>query len=452
MLVRDPRGVAWTTGVETSAAKLFAAMHSYFTFRVDAMDRVDCLLREDPEVPAGWVLRGYLLLFSRAGSDMPVAAESLARAEALSQVATPAERLHVSALKAWLNSDALGAQRIWDAILTCMPHDLLALRVQHFNALMLGRPDYLRSLAARSLADWDDAIPGAGFVYGMVCMGLEEAGEYARAEALGRRGADLEPDDLWSVHSVAHVMEAQGRFSEGLDWMKRPASFWKGRGPMRHHLLWHEALFLYEAGRFDRALDYYDRRLAPQGVSGYLEMSDCASFLVRLEAAGVVCGGRWDDLAEAGRHLVDDRILTFNDVHMLFVLAMAGDGAELRRLSTSLAGHAMATRSFDAEAAGRISVPLAEALTARMAGDVTGATDRLLAARFAFPHMGGSNAQRDVLDIYLIDCAIASGDTALSRRLLHEYLDLRPGSVPMQTRLSELEAASGDRCRVQPVP
>ena len=220
--------------------------------------------------------------------------------------------------------------------------------------------------------------------------------------------------------------------------MERPASFWDGRGPMRHHLLWHEALFIYEAGHYDRALDYYDWRLAPQGVPGYLEMSDCASFLLRLEAAGVVCGDRWNDLAEASLHLVDDRILTFNDVHILFVLAMADDGAGLRRLSTSLACHAEAGQSFDAEAAGLIAVPLAEALTARMAGDVALATDRLLAARFAFPRMGGSNAQRDVLDIYLIDCAIASGDTALSRRLLHEYLDLRPDSVPMQARLSGL--------------
>ncbi len=428
-------------GAEASADRLFAAMHSYFTFRADAMDRVDSLLRDDPEVPAGWVLRGYLLLYSRLGSDMPAAAEAHARAEALSRTATRAERLHVSALKAWLDADALGAQRMWDAILTDTPRDLLALRVQHFTAMMLGRPDYMRSLAGRSLADWDDTIPGAGFVFGMACMGLEEAGEYARAEALGRRGAELEPDDLWSVHSVAHVMEAEGRLIEGLDWMERPASFWEGRGPMRHHLLWHEALFIYEEGHYDSALDHYDRRLAPQGVPGYLEMSDCASFLLRLEAAGVDCGGRWDDLAKAALYMVDDRILTFNDVHTLFVLAMAEDGAGLRRLSASLAGYAKAKGSFDAEAAGRIAVPLAEALAARMAGDPARATDRLLTARFAFPYMGGSKAQRDVLDIYLIDCAIASGDTALSRRLLHEYLDLRPGSVPMQARLSDLEAA-----------
>ena len=441
MRIRDPRGVEWTMGVETSAIRLFAAMHGYFTFRADTMDQLDELLQDDPDVLAGWVLRGYLLLFSRTGSNMPAAADAHARADKLSRAATPAERLHVSALKAWLDADALGAQRIWDAILTVTPRDLLAIRVQHFTAMMLGRPDYLRSLAGRALADWDDAIPGAGFVYGMACMGLEEVGEYARAEALGRRGAELEPDDLWSVHSVAHVMEAEGRLSEGLNWMERPAGFWEGRGPMRHHLLWHEALFIYEAGRLERALDYYDRWLAPEGMPDYLAMSDCVSFLLRLEAAGLDCGDRWDDLAEAGREMVDDRVLTFKDVHTLFVLAMAKDGAGLRRLSASLAGYARSRESFDAEAAGQIAVPLAEALAARLAGDAVRATDRLLAARFAFPHMGGSKAQRDVLDIYLIDCAIASGDTALSRRLLHEYLDLRPGSAPMQARLSELEAA-----------
>ena len=428
-------------GAEASAPGLFAAMHGYFTFRSDTIDQLDRLLKDDPEVLAGWVLRGYLLMFSRTGSNLPAAEQAHARAAALSRVATPTERLHVDALKAWLDADALGAQRIWDAILTVEPLDLLAIRVQHFTAMMMGRPDYLRSLAGRSLAHWSDETPGAGFVYGMACMGLEEVGEYARAEALGRRGAELEPDDLWSVHSVAHVMEAQGRLSEGLDWMKRPDSFWEGRGPMQHHLMWHEALFLYEAGRYDGALEYFDRWLAPEGSPDYLAMSDCVSFLVRLEAAGVVCGDRWDFLAQACRDMVDDRILTFKDVHTLLLLAMAQDGAGLRRLAASISGYADAKGSFDAEAAGKIAVPLAEALNARMAGDAAGASDRLLEARFAFPHMGGSKAQRDVLDIYLIDCAIASGNAALSRRLLREYLDIRPGSVPMQDRLAELEAA-----------
>ena len=441
MIIRDARDIAWTVGTEASGSALFAAMESYFTFRTDAMDRLDNLLAADPDVPGAHLLKGYLLLFARAAHKRPAAGTALAAAEALAPAATAREQMHIGALKAWLGGDVLGAQRRWDAILTTCPLDLLALRVQHFNAMFLGRPDYLRSIGARALGSWSDTVPGAGFVYGMACMGFEEARDFARAEDLGRRGHMLEPDDLWCVHSVAHVMEAEGRLNEGLAWMERPDTYWEKRGPMRHHLWWHEALFLYEAGQYDQVLDYYDSRLAPQGPIGYMELSNAAALLLRLEAAGVHCGDRWAALAAVCSPMFDDRSLTFSDVHLMFALAGARDGTALARVAREIEAHASGT-GFDAEAAGRIAVPVARALTARLAGDPQTATDQLVAARFDFPRMGGSNAQRDVLDVLLIDCASDAGEVQLARRLLHEYLDLRPGSVPMQTKLAALDAAA----------
>ncbi|WP_207210039.1 hypothetical protein, partial [Tropicimonas sp. IMCC6043] len=67
-----------------------------------------------------------------------------------------------------------------DYIVTEYPHDIIALRLQHIGAIFFGRPDVLRSTVTRALSDWDESIPGAGFVYGMACMGLEEAGDYER--------------------------------------------------------------------------------------------------------------------------------------------------------------------------------------------------------------------------------------------------------------------------------
>ncbi len=441
MLVRDDRGVAWTVGDRTSATALFAAMESYFTFRSDSLELLEALLAADAEVPAAQVLTGYLLLFARSAEKRPAAGAALAAARDLSHAATARERLHIDALSAWFEGDVLGAQRRWDAILTETPHDLLALRVQHMNAMFLGRPDYLRALGARALGAWSDAVPGAGYVYGMACMGFEETRDFARAEDLGRRGHALEPDDLWCVHSVAHVMEAEGRLDEGLAWTARPESYWDNRGPMRHHLWWHEALFLYEAGRLDQALDYYDRRLAPEGQIGYMELSNSAALLLRLEAAGVGCGDRWTALAAACAPMLGDRSLTFGDIHLLLALAGALDSAGLARLKREIEAHADGT-GFDAEAARRIAVPVANAMAARLAGDPKAATDSLLAARFDFPRMGGSNAQRDVLDVLLIDCASDAGDVRLARSLLHEYLDLRPGSAPMQAKLATLDKAA----------
>lgn len=441
MLINDPRGVPWTVSSQGSADTLFDAMTRYFTFREDALDGVDGLLEDDADCPMGWVLRGYLLMFARLASLVPDAKVAHERAVTLQASATARERHHISALKAWIDGQTLNAQDIWSAILAETPHDLLALRVQHFNALFLGRPNYLEELATRTLLDWDADVPGAGFAFSTACMGLEEVGQFAKAERIGRKGADLEPEDLWAVHSVAHVMEGEGRFEDGLSWMKRSPAFWAGRGSMKHHLLWHEALFIYEMGAYDRALDYYDTRLVTDKPGGYLEMSNAASLLLRLEAAGLSCGQRWDALAEQSKTLINSRGLTFGDVHALIAFGMAGDGESLRRLTSSISNYASGADTYDSRAAARISLPLAQAFAAHRRQDHDRAVRTLLDAQSDFIAMGGSNAQRDVLDIFLIDCALSAKKQNLARVLIEDYLEIRPHSVPMRERLATLDAA-----------
>jgi len=440
MLLNDLRGVSWTASSEASGQLLFEAITGYFTFRSNTLSVVDELLDEDPDCPMGWVLRGYLLLFARSAALVADARSAYVKADALARSATPREQQHIGALKAWIDADTLKAQVLWSNIVSDSPHDLLALRVQHFNAIFLGRPQQLAKLAGRTLSDWSDDVPGAGFAWSTACMGLEEVGQFAKAERVGRRGAELEPDDLWAVHSVAHVMEAEGRLDDGLEWMKRPDSFWAGRGPMRHHLWWHEALFLYEAGDYERVLDYYDVRIAPKEQISYMEMSNASSLMLRLEASGVACGERWNSLAEASVHLLDSRGLTFSDVHLLFTYAMARDGESLRYLTQSILNYTE-LGTYDADAADRISVPLARVFEARATQDYNLATDRLFDARADFVSMGGSNAQRDVLDVLLVDCAIAAGKTGMAQNLIEEYLNVRPESVPMQERLASIENA-----------
>ena len=61
-------------------------------------------------------------------------------------------------------------------------------------------------------------MPYYGYLLGMGAFGLEEVGEYAEAEKMGRRAVEIEPRDGWAVHAVAHVMQMQGaatRISNG---------------------------------------------------------------------------------------------------------------------------------------------------------------------------------------------------------------------------------------------
>lgn len=434
---KDIRGVRWTAASEKVAKDLFAAIHNFLTYRADAFDRVDAVLEADPECPSAWILKGYQSILPRSLSLRPRALEAYARATSVTRPGDARERWHAGALKAWAEGDLRRAQLIFDRIATEFPHDLLALRLQHVNAIFFGRPDVLRTSVTRGLDDWDDTIPGAGIAYGMICMGLEEVGEYDRAERLGRRGVELEPDDLWGIHSVAHVLEAQGRLEDGIKWMQRPDDYWDGRNVTRHHLWWHEALFMFDAADFDGAIAYYDDRLAPGSARpGYLELCNCASLLFRLDVAGQDCGSRWTELVECCRHLAEDRALTFSDLHMIVALTMAKEGSALDRFAKDLSDYATAGTTFDQQASAQISVPLATAMKARLSGDHQCAVDTLIDARFDFQYMGGSIAQRDMLDVLLIDCAIAAGRQRLAQRLLSEYRDARPHSMPMQ-RLSE---------------
>lgn len=441
MRVKDVRDVPFTVGSEGSAEPLFRAIDSYLTFRADALAETDAAIESDPECPMAWVLRGYLLMFARTAALVPDARAALARAKALETIATRRECQHMDALAAWIEGRSHRAQVIWSDILAETRVDLLALRVQHFNAIFLGQPDLTGRYAARTIATWDKDVPGAGFAWSTACMGLEEVGDYGEAERIGRAATDLEPDDLWAVHSVAHVMEAEGRLGDGLDWMQRPARFWEGRGPMKHHLLWHEALFIYQGGAYDAVLDFYDARIEPDEKNSYMEIANASSLLLRLEAAGVRCGERWQRLAERARQHIDSRGLTFADIHMLLTYGMAGDRDGLAHLDRSISAYAGHTTTNDAEASAKIALPVARAMGARHAGDFVQATRILNEARPDFIRMGGSHAQRDALDILLIDCAARSDDTSTARRLMNDYLERRPGSVPMQERLAALEAA-----------
>ncbi len=127
------------------------------------------------------------------------------------------------------------------------------------------------------------------------CDALEglASGDYAQAEAFGRQSIDLNPDDLWAIHSVAHVMEMQGRLDEGIAFIDRPVDQWADRNPFQGHNWWHLALFALERGDYDFTLDIYDNRILTSNTEFFLDVQNGASMLKRLELLGVDVGDRW---------------------------------------------------------------------------------------------------------------------------------------------------------------
>ena len=416
----DIRGLDLTTDSDAAVAAYDDAVGAYFQYRTSAGAHLKRALEADPAFTMAQCLRGYFFMLFGSTAFHDKAGAALAAAESHAEGATWRETTHIAALRAWLAGDLAKASAVWDRILVEHPLDLLALRLQHFTVFWMGRSAELRDAPARVLDRWDESIPGYGNVLGMHAFGLEECGDYGLAEARGKRAVEIDPDDLWAVHAVAHVLEMQGRLDDGIDWLDYPSDAWDDRNPFRGHLWWHRALFFLERGDYETVLALYDRSIRSEPSDFYLDIQNAASLLARLDFCGVDVGDRWRELADHVETRLDDHVLAFTDAHAMMALAAENRAGSADRLLSSLRAFGVKADDYEAATMDPVTIPLCEALQAYGQGDFDGAVERLLPLRHDLTRIGGSHAQRDVFVQFLVEAAIRGGRLTLARALLAE--------------------------------
>jgi len=324
------------------------------------------------------------------------------------------------------------------------PHDLLALKMHHYTTFWTGRSKSLRAVAAGVDHAWDDSVPGYGYVLGMQAFGFEENGDLLRAEECGRKAVDLNAEDLWAIHAVAHVLESDGRCDEGASWLDFPQERFKSKNPFAGHLWWHRGLFELEQGKLDATLELYDSAIRSASTDFYLDVQNMASLLKRLELAGMDVGDRWDPLCEHAAAQIDDHALAFTDVHNLLSLA-AGENFELaEKMIESMRAFSSTPDNYAASTMIDTTVPLCEGVVAYERKEYERAAVTLDQIRHDIDSIGGSHAQRDLFTQMLIDASMKSGRTHEARALLTERLTLRPGSPNDWNRYADVLAALGD--------
>ena len=352
------------------------------------------------------------------------------------------ERVHFAALSKALEGQRTSAVAILERHLMSHPFDLVA----HMAAMQmdghLGRFGNARDRSARALPRWSERQPGFGLILSFYGFGLEESGEYARAEATARRAAELEPYNYWPHHCVSHVLEMTGRPTEGLVWMDSREPFWSGKeANNRAHIWWHKALFHVELGEYDKALALFDGPIS--GTMRPLAMSMCnlPALLWRLEALGCNPGRRWHKLSPVWDGHTDGKLCVFTDIHAAMIELRTGAGEAVERRVATMGETANGTGE-NAEIYGRIGLPVVEALTAFSDGRYAEAVEALLLVRPYLWRMGGSHAQRDVIEWTLAEAAGRAGrgmrDVAIS--LANERLGQRPDSKPNQHFLRQAQA------------
>ena len=335
------------------------------------------------------------------------------------------------------------AGRVLEDLSVEYPRDGLALQAGHMIDFFVGDSRMLRDRIARALPAWGRGMSGYHAVLGMHAFGLEETGDYPRAEAQGRLSVELEPRDTWGQHAVAHLMEMQGRRREGIAWMRANPDAWSRDSFFAVHNWWHVALFHLGLEEIDEALALFDGPIYGKASSVVLEMIDASAMLWRLHLRGIDVGSRWDAVARNWEPVASAGNYAFNDMHAMMAFVGAG---RVKAADAVLEAQraAMDAPGDNAQFTREVGHAATRAIKAFGEGDYAETVRLLRPIRHYACRFGGSHAQRDLLDLTIIEAASRAGEDRLAAALRAERANARPAALPaVKSALSgELVAAA----------
>lgn len=414
----DVRGLSLTGASAEAAERFDTLVDDLYHYRLGVQDRLDALLLEFPEFVLAHVLKGYSLMSDGSLDAHPKAGVFLQRAEMSS--ANPRERLHQEALRAWIAQDLPARALAWEQILVEWPLDLLALRQYTGTLFWAGDKRHQAEVTAGVAGHWGPGTPGYGHFLSAHAFAMEEVGQYELAERCARQALALQPQDLWALHGLAHVLEMQGRVEEGVELLSDAARFLDDYNLFRGHLWWHLSLFRISQARFDEALDLFDREVYPKSSTFYLDIQNGASLLMRLEFQGVEVGlARWERLAEASLRSATQCTVWFTAMHQVVALTRTGRCSAVQSTFQYLG--IAGTRSAQAA----LAHDLAQAAWAFYRDQPREALARMLALRQRHGELGASHAQQDIYDQVMVMAAVQVGDWPRVRQLLKARLGTR---------------------------
>jgi len=271
---------------------------------------------------------------------------------------------------------------------------------------------------------------------GQLAFVRQEQNRWREAETLASRALEADPAAGHAVHARAHVLYETGEHQAGLDWL---GTWLRRHGPdafQTAHFTWHAAL--YELMLDDpRALRHrYDTQLAPPLITGSRALVDSGSLLWRCHVTdrweGALPGAAVVDAAPEG--WLEAPPTAFAGLHAALALAATGDGDGLRRLRHGLLGRT--DPDFHLTLA-----ELCHALSAVVdhRWDLAAQLLRPLLPRLG--SLGGSAAQREVVEETFLHALVRAGRNDEAAQLLSARLDRRP--APLDSH--RLDAVNADR-------
>jgi hypothetical protein len=420
----DRGGLPLSTSSDAAAALYRDGVDLSLSGWPGAAEAFDQALTLDPDFALARAARARTLLiaadYGRARAEIGVAEAAAATN------GTERERSHVEAMARSIRGNPIAALEQVLAHVERWPRDafILSLPLGAFGLFafsgMTGHAqaglDLCRRMAPQQDEDW----------WFLTYLGWAhtEALDVARGRAITERGLALKPESAHGLHAMAHALFEDGSSDEADALISGWLPGYDRAGILHGHITWHLALTALEAGDADRALKLYLDGVQPS-VSQALPINtvtDGAALLWRLEAYGHAAPKPlWDEIAAFGLEAFPNPGLAFVEAHMALIAAATGDGAMMDSRLAKLAGR-MADGTYPAGPALRA---IRDGVAAFAQGDYGACVRRLGPMTDEVERIGGSHAQREVVEDTLVLAYLKSGETTAARSLLDVRLQRR---------------------------
>jgi tetratricopeptide (TPR) repeat protein len=432
-MLKDRYGNAASTKSEAALAKYNEALDLIRVYRGDPIAALDAALEEDPEFGGAWAARAGLLVTATDKAYAEETAKSL-RAGAAANL-NERDRAVLKGAQDWAEGRYADGTARFGRVAQENPRDVLALQYAHVGCFFLGLQSELRDWPLQALRAFKSNEDGYSYILGMAAFGLEECGDYARADIYGRQAVEIDPRDGWAVHAVAHVNEMRGDLDTGIPWLANSAHQWAPDSGFAYHNFWHLGLLYLDRGDISQVLNLFDEKVRPNADQQVLlEWIDASAMLWRLKLEGVDTGDRFAKLAACWERAGEDAFYAFNDLHAIMAFLGAGRMADAERTLKAMR-HAAADGGDNGHMTRKVGLPLAEAFVAFEAGRYGECVDKIASVRGIAQRFGGSHAQRDVLTLTALHAALRGGFAQTAEAFAAERLAHKPQS-PWAGRLA----------------
>lgn len=349
----------------------------------------------------------------------------------------PAEartRAMLSAIDSWATGDLVAARNGFQAIVDAYPGDAVSVFAVHTLDFYTGDAPHMLSSIAGAIEFFAAGDPVIGYLHGLYGFSLEENGLIETAIERCQVALELNPDDVYAMHAMVHCLYETGRHEEGARYIQEYMRCRAGSTPMRIHIWWHYALFELYAENIQEVLACYRIGIRRKTSLRSAEDLDAVTLLWRLALIkpSLDLSAYWQSLFLDWEPYLEESWYLFNDFHAYIAYCQVGEYA---RADSLLEAAQERGKEVSEE-----MVDIFLGFRSFTTGDYADASARLARSfHRSFP-MGGSNAQRDVIELTGIEAAIRSQNYELAQQIRESGRIFRHQSPVLQEYENRLAA------------